>query len=133
MFVCRSQMLCVCLEVLIYTVSFQCIILSVWVGPNLVSEFTNVLLLFEGAQPCFFVLTNAPFLLCLLEGSSCVCSLMPHVSVWIGPISSACAHQCITSVCVCLEGPIWYVLTNAPLLFGGARFCSPVLNSAPCL
>ena len=28
---------------------------------------------------------------------------------------------------------MWYVLTNAPLLFGGARFCFPVLNNAPCL
>ena len=37
------------------------------------------------------------------------------------------------SVCVCLDGPIWYVLTNAPLLFGGAQFCYPVLNNAPYL
>ena len=43
------------------------------------------------------------------------------------------AHQCTLSVSVCLEGPIWYVLTNAPLLFGGAQVCYPVLNNAPYL
>ena len=34
---------------------------------------------------------------------------------------------------VCLEGPILYVLTFAPLLFEGAQFCYPVLNNAPYL
>ena len=86
--------------------------------------------------PDFFVLNNAPCLLCLPGGPNsyvltiaprllCVCLDWPKVCI--------CAHQCTTSVSVCLEGPIWYVLTNASLLFGGAQFCLPVLNSAPCL
>ena len=32
------------------------------------------------------------------------------------PKFCTCAHQCTTSVSVYLEGPMWYVLTNAPLL-----------------
>ena len=114
------------MRILIYAVPFNVPSLSVWVGPSLVSVFTNVLLLSGWAQVCFPVLTNAPCLLCLPEGpNSYVLTNAPRlfVSVWIGPKSVFCAHQCTTSACVCLEGPIWFVLTNAPLLSFGAQIC----------
>ena len=52
-----------------------------------------------------------------------MCSLMHHVFLCLSGLAQIlflCSpmHHVF---CVCLKGPIWYVLTNAPLLFGGAR------------
>ena len=63
-----------------------------------------------------------------------MCSLMHHVFCvcldW--PKVCTCAHQCTTSVSVCLEGPIWYVLSNAPLLLWRGPSLLNVLNNALC-
>ena len=80
------------MRILIYAVPFNVPCLSIWVGPSLVSVYTNVLLLSGGAQVCFPVLTNSPFLLCLPKGPNL--SVLTNaqrllVFVWIGPKSVA--------------------------------------------
>ena len=70
-----------------------------------------------------------------LEGPNSVslCSPLHLVYCVCRKVPTVCAHYCTTSFCVCLEGPIWFVLTNAPLLTGGAQICFPVLTNAPRL
>ena len=77
------------------------------------------------------VLDNAPRLLCLPGGSQpFLCSLMHHVC-WIGPnLFLVLANA--PRLSVCLQGPIWYVLTNAPHLSGGGPKSVSCAN-APCL